>query len=294
MSLSGHPSASQAIAFEVPVNARIIRGLRWGNDHAGVPTLALHGWLDNAASFAMLAPELPQLELWAIDMPGHGLSDHRRPPGSYNIWDDLLDILALADELGWQRFNILAHSRGAIISVLLAATMPERIARMVLLDGIWPMPSKAADAPSLLRQYLLDQRGAASKKSSSYASVAAAVAARQRATGLGQEAATLIVERSIEAQDDGSFSWRSDPRLMLTSAFKLTQAHINAFVEAISTPTLLLLAAEGFARYPGIDEALRQFPDIECRTLQGGHHLHMEAAASVAPLVAGFLQAPEA
>lgn len=294
MSFNGHTSTAQAIAFDVPVNGRVIRGLRWGNDQAGVPTLALHGWLDNAASFAMIAPELPQLEIWAIDMPGHGLSDHRQPPGSYNIWDDLLDILALADQMGWQRFNILAHSRGAIISVLLAATMPERIARMVLLDGIWPMPSEAADAPSLLRQYLLDQRGAASKKASSYASVAAAVAVRQLATGLGEEAATMIVERGIEALDDGSFSWRSDPRLMLTSAFKLTQQHINAFVDAISTPTLLLLASEGFARYPGIDAALRRFAEIECRTVQGGHHLHMEEAASVAPLVAAFLQAPEA
>ena len=156
------------------------------------------------------------------------------------------------------------------------------------------MPSQAADAPSLLRQYLLDQRGAASKKSSSYASLAAAVEARQLATGLGQEAATKIVERSIETQDDGSFSWRSDPRLMLSSAFKLTQAHIDAFLQAISTPTLLLLASEGFARYPGMDEALRQFPDIQCQTLKGGHHLHMEDAAGVAPLVAAFLQVPEA
>ena len=48
----------------------------WGNE-AGIPTLALHGWLDNAASFEPIAPLLEQCHLVAVDLPGHGLSDHK-------------------------------------------------------------------------------------------------------------------------------------------------------------------------------------------------------------------------
>ncbi len=278
--------------FELDINGQKICGIRWGDDSAQLPTLALHGWLDNAASFSLLAPRTPELQIWAIDLPGHGLSDHRRAPGAYNIWDDLLDILALADRLAWPRFNILAHSRGALIANLLAATMPERIARMVLVDGIWPMPVDAADAPSLLRQYLLDQRGYTRKKMSRFASIDEAVKVRQKATGLGAEAASLIVERGIRPCAEGGFRWRSDPRLTLASAFKLTEQHNRAFLDAISAPVLLLLASAGFGRYPGVEEIVGQYPHIECRTLPGSHHLHMEAADVVAPLVEAFLHAP--
>jgi pimeloyl-ACP methyl ester carboxylesterase len=278
--------------FELDINGQKICGMRWGDDSDQLPTLALHGWLDNAASFSMLAPRLPTLQLWAIDLPGHGLSDHRRAPGAYNIWDDLLDILALADRLAWPRFNILAHSRGALIANLLAATMPERIARMVLIDGIWPMPVDAADAPSLLRQYLLDQRGYTQKKMSRYTSVDEAVEVRQKAAGLGAEAARLIVERGIRQRAEGDFCWRSDPRLTLASAFKLTEQHNRAFLEAITAPVLILLASAGFGRYPGVEENVQQYPNIECRILQGSHHIHMEAADVVAPLVEAFLHTP--
>jgi pimeloyl-ACP methyl ester carboxylesterase len=47
----------------------------------GIPVIALHGWLDNANSFARLAPKLEGLRILALDMAGHGHSDHR-PPGS--------------------------------------------------------------------------------------------------------------------------------------------------------------------------------------------------------------------
>ena len=49
----------------------------------GFPVLALHGWLDNAASFARLAPKLQGLRIVALDFAGHGHSDHRAAGAGY-------------------------------------------------------------------------------------------------------------------------------------------------------------------------------------------------------------------
>ena len=49
----------------------------------GLPVIALHGWLDNANSFARLAPRLEGLRIIALDMAGHGHSGHRPPGAGY-------------------------------------------------------------------------------------------------------------------------------------------------------------------------------------------------------------------
>ena len=278
-------------AFCETANGLRICGLRWCHHAGALPTLALHGWLDNAASFSPLGAHLSGLDVWAIDLPGHGLSDHRPPPGSYNLWDDLLDILALADTLGWERFNLLGHSRGALISTLLAATMPERIARVVLLDAVWPQPVSPAQAPAVLRKYLLDQRNYAGKQLPRYASVAEAIAARQKATGQSAATAGLLVERGVTVADDGSVSWRSDPRLTLGSAFKLSREHSEAFFAAIAAPTLVLLAEQGHASIDGVQQLLKQLDTFDYRVVAGGHHFHADNPSLLAPLVSGFLTA---
>jgi pimeloyl-ACP methyl ester carboxylesterase len=272
-------------------NGRRIHGLHWQSDPGGLPTLALHGWLDNAASFSPLGARLSGLDVWAIDLPGHGLSDHRPAPGSYNLWDDLLDILAFADALGWERFNLLGHSRGALISTLLAATMPERMGRMVLLDAVWPKPVPAAQAPAVLRKYLVDQRRCADKKLPRYSDIAEAIVARQKATGLSAAIASLLVARGVAVSADGSVTWRSDPRLTLGSAFKLSREHSEAFFQAITAPTLILLAEDGYARIEGVQQLLKRFAKFESHILPGGHHFHAEDPDLLAPLVSGFLTA---
>ena len=51
----------------------------------GPKVLALHGWLDNAASFIPLAGQLPHLDLVMLDLPGHGRSAHLGPGAEYTL-----------------------------------------------------------------------------------------------------------------------------------------------------------------------------------------------------------------
>ncbi|KKK61265.1 hypothetical protein LCGC14_3016070, partial [marine sediment metagenome] len=183
------------------VNGYHLASKEW-NGGAEYKVIACHGWLDNAASFDVLAPLLSDCHIIALDMPEHGLSDHKSAQASYNIWDDLLDILAVADEMGWEKFNLLGHSRGAIMSLLLTAAMPRRINAMVMLDAVLPQPIAIEDTAKQLHKFLVEQRRAAHKTLPSYASIDEAVAARCKAAGMCEKSARTIVERGLKKTAD--------------------------------------------------------------------------------------------
>ena len=251
---------------------------RWG-DCDGKKVIALHGWLDNAASFELIAPNLSGVDLVVPDQIGHGYSDHRRLPAGYNIWDDLLDVLALADHLGWQSFTIIGHSRGAIIGMLLAATQPERVERLIALDGLIPMAVSAKDAAQQLSRHIREMRGAKDKRVPSYENLAAMIDARSRATGFDAAASVRIVKRGHRLDEDGRYRWRNDPRLLMASAVKLTSEHIESFIQAITVPVDVIVASEGGAKMDGFVDSLARWDNINYSLMDGGHHFHMEAQA---------------
>lgn len=253
-----------------------IHAREWGE--SGRPLLALHGWLDNAASFDALGEQLAGHHLLAIDLPGHGLSDNKPAHASYQIWDDLLIILAVADAMGWKEFALLGHSRGAIMSMLLSAACPERITALICLDGLIPGPVLIEETADQLARFLRDYRGLGERKPRLFATLDEVVAARQKVMPMGEAAARRISERAAIKTDEG-FIWNSDPRLKAASAFKLSEAHLRVLLSALKVPVLLVLAESGFARYSPLLELLPSIERCTVRRLPGSHHFHMEAAA---------------
>lgn len=261
----------------------------------GVPVIALHGWLDNAASFARLAPLLPGLRIVALDFAGHGHSDHRPAGSSYAIWDYAHDVLQVAEQFGWQHFSLLGHSMGAIVSVLLAAAMPERVERLALIDGLIPYTGEADSAPQKLGEALKAQLALAGKSKPVYGEFARAVEARMRGVGaVSREAAELLAQRGLMPVP-GGFTWRTDSRLTLPSPLRLTHAHALAFAHSLQCPAKLVMAEQGMLlAQPSINELLAGLP-IDVAQLPGGHHVHLDddvGAGLVADCFKGFLGAP--
>lgn len=263
------------------VNGMNFAAQEWG-DATQLPVLALHGWLDNAASFFALAPRLNNLHIIALDMAGHGRSDHRPGQMAYSAWDDINDILAVADYLGWDRFAVLGHSRGAIIGTLAAGTFPERFIALGLVEGLLPEPAPPEDAPQQLASAIKGLRIQQQKKPSLYSDINIAIKARERGMfPLGHEAARALTERGVIAQIDGVF-WSTDPRLLAPSMIKLSREQLNSFVNRVSAPIKLLLADEGLPKlYTNYLDEVAQFAHVNCEILPGGHHLHMEKEVDV-------------
>lgn len=258
-----------------------IHGMRffaqeWGAPDQ-LPVLALHGWLDNSASFYALAPRLQNLHVVAVDLAGHGRSEHRPGQMAYTPWDDINDLLAIADQLGWKRFAFLGHSRGAIIGTLTAGAFPERILCLGLVEGLLPEPGLPEDAPKQLAKAIEGLRSQQQKSPSIYPDMLVAIKARERGMfPLGYEAAKALTERGVVAQG-GGFSWSTDPRLLAPSILRLSREQLAAFVNNINVPVKLLLATGGLPKlYTNYLQQMENFPHIKYELLEGGHHLHME------------------
>ncbi|WP_304640512.1 alpha/beta fold hydrolase [Pseudomonas sp.] len=276
--------ASQEMRFKLP--SMEIAAKVWGKA-GGVPVIGLHGWLDNAATFDIIAPRLSGVQLVALDLPGHGFSDHL-PTGGYSLWQQAATVLQVAEELGWSRFALLGHSMGAIISTILAGSLPERILGAAMIDGLLPITAEAEDSPQQMARFLKASLTVANKRKPVYASPEQAIAARVEGgnTPMTTEAARHLVERGL-MPDHGGWTWRTDPQLMLPSAVRLTLGHAFAFAQAITSPACLVLANQGvMQRHPALFDRIEKLDNIRVHRVDGGHHLHLE---SQAPMVATIL-----
>jgi pimeloyl-ACP methyl ester carboxylesterase len=250
----------------------------WGR-RGGRPVLATHGWLDNAATFDLLAPRLSDCEIVALDLAGHGESGSRSPDAAYNIWQDVGDLLEVLDQLGWRACSLLGHSRGAAIGMLFAAAFPERVDRLALIEGGVPLVGDAETAPATLAQAVLEQRALRAKSGRVFTERAIAIAERtQGFTKVSLAAAEILARRSLRAVP-GGFQWHADQRLKGAPELRLTRELVRAFVRAVRAPVLLVLAEDGpFGRTELYEEMIGLFADIEVVRLPGGHHLHLEGA----------------
>ena len=251
----------------------------------GRPVIALHGWLDNANSFARLAPRLEGLRILALDMAGHGLSQHRPAGAGYSLYDYAHDVLQVAEQLGWQRFSLLGHSLGAIVSVVLAGALPERVERLALIDAVLPPGSPGPGTAERFGQALLEQVALPGKRKSVYPDFDRGVEVRmQGMVAVSREAAELLGQRGLMPVP-GGYSWRSDSRLTLPTPLRMSEEQGWSFVQRIACPAHLVVAEEGMlAKHAGL---LARLPFSHER-LPGGHHLHLNDEAGAALVASCF------
>ena len=277
----------EEITIEIPGLTLAARA--WGPAD-GRKVLALHGWLDNAATFDRLAPLLDGgLRLVCLDLPGHGRSQHRHPSASYDFIYWITDVAAAAEALGWGRYSLLAHSLGGSIALCLAGTLPEQVERAVIIDSLGPLVTEATGVVQRLARGIADAQPRAEKKQSSYPDVEAAVKRRVRAMpGLTDEAARPLVERGSRLQA-GRVTWRHDPRLQGRSLLRLTEQQVQAFLGAVSCPVLLVRPDGGWPVDAQWARArLDKISGLTVEQVTGGHHVHLVTPARVSRQINEF------
>jgi pimeloyl-ACP methyl ester carboxylesterase len=120
----------------------------WG-PKAAPPLLLLHGGAANTHWWDWLAPELAGASrLLALDFPGHGRSAWPRPP-RYRMPDFVAAVVGFAKELGIRRLDLVGHSMGGKVGMLVAARHPRLVRSLVIVDAT---PDVSPDGLAEMRQ----------------------------------------------------------------------------------------------------------------------------------------------
>lgn len=278
-----------ATPFELQLDGQRVAGLRAGKP-GGLKVLALHGWLDNAASFLPLAEHLPTLDLAMVDLPGHGFSDHLQLTTPYTTPLAIVQTLAIADALGWERFVLLGHSMGAAIASLVAAVAGERVQALVSIEALGGLAAPANETVQRLRTHVDAAMKLETKQLRVFPDLTAPVRARMMVNQLSEASARLLVERGVKAVD-GGWTWRSDPRLMLPTAVRMTEDQVCDVVSAIQCPVQVIYATPAQPYFPEPERSQRAalLPDGRLHTLAGHHHVHMDNPEAVAEIIRRFI-----
>ena len=276
-------------ACQFTISSGIVRGIT--NSQSGQVILALHGFLDNAASMACLAPGLSQFNYIAIDLPGHGLSDHRPKGTHYHQMDFVQDIHELVLSQGWEDIVIVGHSMGGILASLYAAVFPEHVKAIAMIDACGPLTLPADSSAEQLRASVESRLPKHRKAPPKGVDLDAAVAARCKISDIAPEHAETILQRNITVLENGLSGWRSDPRLRTKSSLRLTESQAQNLMQAIKCPVWIGGATDSFKKMESTYGRRKSWlKNSQFELFSGGHHFHMVNSSAVSNAICQFVE----
>ncbi|MEX2473758.1 alpha/beta fold hydrolase [Marinobacter sp.] len=258
-----------------------LSGMTWGS-RSDPLWIAMHGWMDNAASFSRIAPIIANelgVRIIAIDFSGHGHSRHRPPGSEYSMWSYCHDVLDVLDELGNPKVTLLGHSLGAGVANLMAATYPEFVRGIVLIDGLLGRLVEPEHLVDQLRSGVSAQRKEYLHEKQ-YQDIDEAIEARVRKSLLPitADAVRPIVIRSLAGDTQNGYRLRIDRQITAPRPVAFSTDQAVAILDNIQCPSLLIEGDRGIIHERDPSHACRKaIKGLTQIKLEGGHHLHIDA-----------------
>jgi pimeloyl-ACP methyl ester carboxylesterase len=267
----------------------------WGNPDAP-PLILQHGGRDHCRSWDWVAQELRKdWHVIAPDLRGHGDSAWS-PDGDYSMFAYTYDFAQLVHALGYDRVSVIAHSLGGNIATRYTGLYPDKVAKLVNIEGLGASPSLAAQQvatpyPQRLRDWVADKRKAAGRLPRRYPTIEAAYARMKEENAyLTDERARDLTMHAVSRNEDGTYSWKFDNYLNVWGVAEFPQAEIEALWAAITCPVLLLYGADSFAVSPERDGRIAHFKTGRViEYAKAGHWLHHDQFERFVADVKAFL-----
>lgn len=278
-----------------------LRGLRhqiWHWGAADAPLfLLLHGWMDCGASFQFLADALqPRWHLVAPDWRGFGKSQWGE--GAYWFPDYVADLEALLNAISPDAPVIMAGaSMGGNIACLYAGLRPQRVSRLITLEGFGLPDSPPEQAPQRLLHWL-DELGQPLRRPTYADFHQLAQRLRRDNPNLTAERAEFLARHLSRAVAQGGLELAADPRHRLVNPILYRIEEVMACWRRVTAPVLWVQGAQStvvkrfFTHEEDYRARIACFAKLRQAVIEGaGHNLHWEQPQALARLLEDFLAA---
>jgi pimeloyl-ACP methyl ester carboxylesterase len=267
----------------------------WGNESAP-PLLLIHGGRDHARSWDWVARDLRRdHHVIAPDLRGHGDSAWAFG-GMYAMVDFVLDIAQLLEGLQLFPMTIVGHSLGGAIALQYTSVYPERVHKVVAIEGLGPPPAmiermRHVNPWQRMQTWIDEMRKLASRQPRRYPSIeAAAGRMREENAFLSEEQARHLTIHGVARNEDGTYSWKFDNYVRALSPYRFDVEEMRTLWRRISCPTLLIRGTESWASDPSKDGRLSAFQNARVVNVEGaGHWVHHDRLPEFLRVVREFL-----
>jgi len=243
------------------------------------PLLLVHGGLDHARNWDWVARVLrDNYHVYAVDLRGHGNSAWS-PGAMYSVAEHVLDVSALVDIISRdQPLYLIGHSLGGIIASTYAGVYPERVRKLVSIEGLGFPPGHRihAPAPQRIRNWIEETRRIEQRKPHSYSNLAAAVSRMKEANPhLSDAVAEHLTLHGTNWNADGSIIWKFDNFARLFPPYGQNHSDAKMIFGNIQCPVLFFWGDESFMPDPEPDERFQAIRNCKLVKVHGaGHWLH--------------------
>ena len=250
----------------------------WGNQDKP-PLLLIHGGRDHARNWDWVALDLRRdYHVIAPDLRGHG--DSQWAVGSsYSMIDYTLDVAQLLEALRLFPITIVGHSLGGAIALQYTGTYPDRVKRVVAIEGLGPpaeMIREGRPPDERMHEWISEMQTLARRHPRRYKTLDEAVTRMREANPhLTADQARHLTVHGCYRDEDGTYLWKFDNYVRAASPYLFNVRDARAFWQQITCPVLLLRGMDSWASDPEKDGRATAFRDYRLVNVpKAGHWVH--------------------
>lgn len=252
----------------------------WGNEDAP-PLVLVHGGRDHARTWDRVAEAFrAEYHVVALDLRGHG--DSQWAVGSqYGPPDIALDVLRMIEIVGAPA-RVIAHSYGALSTLVGAGAYPELFSALVAIDGVDSVVIRGHDAgmgPRWMREWADKARAFETPRLRVYPTIEeAAMRLREENPRIPAGLLSSIAAYAVRPVE-GGYVWKFDGWVLNRTSMEVRADEFSRFWAAVTCPVLLVSGTESHLRMPDNSDIPSRFPDSRFVMVEGAahwvHHDHL-------------------
>jgi len=213
--------------------------------------------------------------------------------GSYSLVDYTLDVAQLLDALQLFPITIIGHSLGGSIALQYTGTYPDRVKKVVAIEGLGPPPGLIKERPAQKRmqEWIVEMQALSRRHPHRYASLDEAIERMRDANPhLSPEKARHLTIHGSYRDEDGTYLWKFDNYVRAASPYLFNMREARELWSDITCPTLLIRGTESWASDPNVDGRASAFRDATVVNIEkAGHWVHHDQLDEFLTVVRKFL-----